>query len=128
MESIEKSPQQKLRKSAIEALKSGDLAIKWGIYLYGIYALFLLLECIDFLAYLDTPEPGFHATYGIVHVAFFIVELIVYAAITLGFTIQLNLTKKKPGQVITTIFLITGVRLFMIYYLYVQSEPEVHFV
>lgn len=127
MESKEVSYSQ-LQQQAETEIISGNLAIKWGIYLYGIYALFLLLECVDFLAYLHTPSPGYHPTYNIVHVALFIVELIVYASITLGLTIQLNITDKKPATVITTILLITGIRMFMIYYLYWQTEPEVHFV
>ncbi|SER11310.1 hypothetical protein [Pedobacter rhizosphaerae] len=126
MESEEMSSLQ--HQQAKTAVISGNLAIKWGIYLYGIYALFLLLECIDFLAYLHTPDPGYHPTYNIVHVAFFIVELIVYVSITLGFIIQLNVSDKKPATVIVTVLLITGIRIFMVYYLYLQSEPEVHFV
>lgn len=122
---INLSPLQQLEETAII---SGNLAMKWGIYLYGIYALFLLLECVDFLACLHTPDPGLHPTYNIVHVAFFIVELIVYASITLGLIIQLNVTNKKPATVMTTVLLITVVRMFMIYYLYWQSEPKVHFV
>ena len=127
MESKETN-QAQLKRRAETAIISGNMAIKWGIYLYGIYALFLLLESIDFLAYLHTPAPGYHPTYNIVHVAFIIVELIVYAAITLGFIIQLNITDKKPATVIIITLLITGIRIFMIYYLYMQTEPKVHFV
>lgn len=124
----EKSDQTQLKRSGEAATISGDLAIKWGIYLYGIYALFLLLEATDLLAYLHTPATGYHPTYNIVHVAFIIIELIVYASITLGFIILLNLTDKKPTTVIIPMLLVTTVRIFMIYYLYVQTEPEVHFV
>lgn len=127
MESKEIS-QPQLQQQAETATVTGNLAIKWGIYLYGMYALFLLFECIDFLAYLHTPDPGHHPTYGIINVAFFIVELIVYASITLGFIIQLNVSDKRPETVISTVLLITAIRIFMIYYLYWQSEPEVHIV
>lgn len=127
MESKEISQPQNKRQIKTSII-SGNLAIKWGIYLYGLYAIFLLIECIDFLAYLHTPALGYHPTYNIVHVAFIIAELIVYASITLGFIILLNLTDKKPARVIITILLITGIRIFMIYYLYMQTEPKVHFV
>jgi len=110
------------------ALNTGDHAIKWTAYLYGIYALFLLLECIDFLSLLHTAEPGYHATYTIVHVAFFMLELIVYASLTLGLFVLLNSRYKKPGTVVFTVLLITFLRMIMIYYLYWQTEPKVHFI
>ncbi|WP_316831471.1 hypothetical protein [Pedobacter aquatilis] len=123
-----KSNEQNVLTHSETKFSTGNTTLKWGIWLYGFYALFLLLECIDFLAYLHTPELGYSPTYNIVHVAFFIVELIVYAFIVLGLIIQLNLTDKKPLTVMTTVLLITGIRMFMIYYLYWQTEPEVHFV
>lgn len=128
MESQQLTPPQRPQESPGNLLQCGTLAINWGIYLYGLYAIFLLMECIDFLAYLHTPAPGFHATYSMVHVAFFIVELIVYISITLFFFILVNLTAKKPCTVVIAILLVTGIRIFMIYYLYWQTEPEVHFV
>jgi len=119
---------QQIQDQVKSATVSGNLAIKWGTWLYGIYALILLFDCIDLLAYLHTPDPGSHPTYNIVHVAFFMIELIVYASITLGLIILLNIPHKSAGTVITAVFLITAIRTFMIYYLYWQSEPEVHFV
>ncbi|WP_294276820.1 hypothetical protein [uncultured Chryseobacterium sp.] len=107
---------------------SENNAIKLCAYLYGLYAVFLLIECIDFLSMLHTPDPGTHPTYDIVHVAFFIVELIVYAALTLGFVMLLNAENKKPATVIILVTLITAGRAFLDYYLYWYSEPKVHFV
>lgn len=107
---------------------SENNAIKLCAYLYGLYAVFLLIECIDFLAMLHTPDPGTHPTYDIVHVAFFIIELIVFTALTLGLVMLLNTENKKPATVISLITLMTAGRAFLDYYLYWYSEPEVHFV
>ncbi len=106
----------------------GNNFIKFCVYAYAIYALFLLLECIDFLSLLHTPDPGFHATYSVVHVAFFIIELIVYASVSLGLVILLNLDDKKPSTVILILIVITVFRMVMIYYLYWQTDPKVHFI
>jgi hypothetical protein len=76
--------------------KAGHNAIQFCIYSYGLYALYLLLECIDFLSLLHTPEPGFHPNYDIVHVSFFIIELIIYASLTLGFIMLYNHHDKMP--------------------------------
>jgi hypothetical protein len=108
--------------------KAGQNAIQFCIYSYGLYALYLLLECIDFLSLLHTPEPGFHPTYDIVHVSFFIIELIVYASLTLGFIMLYNHRDKKPLTVVLLVLAITIIRIIMIYYLYWFSEPKVHFV
>jgi hypothetical protein len=107
---------------------AGQKAIHFCIYAYGLYGAYLVLECLDFLSLLHTPEPGSHATYDITHVAFFIVELIVYSALTLGFIILYNQKEKKPLTVVLVILLITIFRIVMIYYLYWFSEPKVHFV
>lgn len=108
--------------------KSGQNLIQFCIYSYGIYAFFLLIESIDFLAMLHTPEPGFSPTYNIVHAVFFVVELVVCGFLTLGL-LQLYLTKdKKPSTAAIVISGITVFRCFLVYYLYWYSEPEVHFV
>jgi len=106
----------------------GQKAIYFCIYAYGLYAAYLVLECFDFLSLLHTPEVGFHATYDIIHVAFFIVELIVYAALTLGFITMYIYSDKNPLTVVFVVLSITLIRIFMIYYLYWFSEPKVHFV
>ncbi|MEJ7560770.1 MAG: hypothetical protein WKF66_20835 [Pedobacter sp.] len=108
--------------------KAGQKAIYFCIYAYGLYGAYLVLECLDFLSLLHTPEPGFHATYELIHVAFFIVELIVYVALTLGFITLYNQQEKKPITVVLVMLLITIFRIVMIYYLYWFSEPKVHFV
>jgi hypothetical protein len=113
---------------AISSNNAGQKAIYFCIYAYGLYGAYLVLECLDFLSLLHTPEPGFHATYELTHVAFFIVELIVYASLTLGFIILYNQQKKKPLTVVLVMLVITITRLYMIYYLYWFSEPKVHFV
>lgn len=106
----------------------GNNAIRFCAYAYGIYAVFLLLECIDFLSLLHTSEPGFHATYTIVHVAFFILELIVCSVLTLGLLLMLINPTKKTSTVIAVMLILTVVRIGLVYYLYWYSEPKVHFV
>jgi len=117
-----------LDKHSAVNFDAGNNVLKILIYSYGIYALFLLLECIDFLSLLHNAEPGFHATYNIVHVAFFMVELIVYASLTLGMMLLHNFSGKNPLRIMLWILAITTLRLVMIYYLYWQTEPKVHFV
>jgi len=107
---------------------AGQKSILFCIYAYGLYGAYLVLECIDFLSLLHTPEPGFHATYELIHVAFFIVELIVYVALTLGFIILYNQWEKKPFTALMVMVLVTIFRIVMIYYLYWFSEPKIHFV
>ncbi|WP_316809400.1 hypothetical protein [Pedobacter agri] len=127
MESRATSHEQS-KQQAETSISRVHSAIKRGIYLYGIYALFLLVECIDFLTYLHTPAPGHHPTYNLVHVAFVIVELIVHASITMGLIILLNINNKTSASIVQTVMFITGIRAFMIYYLYWHTAPDIHFV
>ncbi|WP_316797368.1 hypothetical protein [Pedobacter agri] len=120
--------QEQPKQQAETSISRGHSVIKWGIYLYGIYTLFLLVECIDFLTYLHTPAPGHHPTYNVVHVAFIIIELIVHASITLGLIILLNINNKTSASIVQTVMFITGIRAFMIYYLYWHTAPDIHFV
>lgn len=106
---------------------SGNRAIGFCAWIYGIYSLFLLVECLDFLALLHTAEPGYHAAYTVVNVAFFIVELIVCASLTLGL-LMLQISKEKSVvNVVLSILLITVIRLGLIYYLYLQTDANSNF-
>lgn len=106
----------------------GNAAIRCCAWIYGIYAFFLLVECIGFLGFLHTPTAGQHATYTLVHVAFFIVELILCASLTLGLLILQVSKEKSVLTVVFTILAITLIRSALIYYIYCQTEPNGHFV
>jgi len=96
--------------------------------LFGLYAFYLLIEVLDFLALLHSKEPDYSATYNIVHVAYFIVEMVV----CLGLALWISVIKIRrydnyilPGIVLAAITLF---RIVMVYYLYHYSEPTYHFV
>lgn len=96
--------------------------------LFGLYAFYLLIEVLDFLALLHSKEPGYSATYDIVHVAYFMVEMVVCLGLAL-WTRLLSLDKDKSLLTLGSIMaLITIFRVLLVYYLYHYSEPEYHFV
>jgi hypothetical protein len=128
METQEINANQTVPAQPVNLFERGNHAIRFCAWVYGIYAAFLLLECIDFLSLLHTKEPGFHATYDIVHVAFFMVEFTLCAALTLGLLLLMIYKEKTVATVIITILVISVLRAFLVYYLYWQSEPKVHFV
>jgi len=96
--------------------------------LFGLYAFYLLIEVLDFLALLHSKEPDYNATYTIVHVAYFIIEMVV----CLGLALWIAVINPKrtdnyilPGIILAVIRLL---RIIMVYYLYHYSEPTYHFV
>ena len=96
--------------------------------LFGLYAFYLLIEVLDFLALLHSKEPDYSATYNIVHVAYFMVEMVVCLGLSLWIAI-INL-KLTDNYIVLGIILaaITMFRITMVYYLYHYSEPTHHFV
>lgn len=106
----------------------GNKLIKLCAWIYGIYSAFLLLECIDFLSFLQDRQSNLQPTYNIVHVGFFMLELILNASLTIAFILLINFNKKSPFVVISTLLLITVPRAFLIYYLYCYTEPQSHFI
>ena len=55
--------------------------------LFGLYAFYLLIEVLDFLALLHSKEPDYSATYTIVHVAYFMVEMVICLGLSLWIAI-----------------------------------------
>ena len=96
--------------------------------LFGLYAFYLLIEVLDFLALLHSKEPGYSATYTIVHVAYFMVEMVVCQGLALW--IALINPKRTDNYMISGIILaaVSLFRMIMVYYLYHYSEPSYHFV
>lgn len=96
--------------------------------LFGLYAFYLLIEVLDFLALLHTKEPDYSATYNIVHVTYFIVEMVVCLGLALWIA-MINLRRTKSYILPAILFsLIVLFRIILVYYLYHYSEPEYHFV
>ncbi|RYY30532.1 MAG: hypothetical protein EOP41_00435 [Sphingobacteriaceae bacterium] len=96
------------------------LAISMAAYFF--YAFFLLIECLDFSALLHSPEPGFHATYDIMNVLFYVIDLIICLSFGLILMVIYFATEKKPATVIFTVITITLLRAGLIYYLYMFEE------
>lgn len=95
--------------------------------LFGLYSFYLLIEVLDFLALLHSKEPDYSATYTIVHVAYFMVEMVVCLGLSLWIAI-IN-PKRINNYIVPGIILaaITLFRITMVYYLYHYSEPTYHF-
>jgi hypothetical protein len=83
---------------------------------------------LDFLALLHSKEPDYTATYTIVHVAYFMVEMVVCLGLSLWIAV-IN-PKRTNNYIVPGIILaaITLFRITMVYYLYHYSEPTYHFV
>jgi len=96
--------------------------------LFGLYSFYLLIEVLDFLALLHSKEPDYSATYTIVHVAYFMVEMVVCLGLSLWIAV-IN-PKRTNNYIVPGIILaaITMFRITMVYYLYHYSEPTYHFV
>ena len=96
--------------------------------LFGLYAFYLLIEVLDFLALLHSKEPDYNATYTIVHVAYFMVEMVVCLGLALWIAV---INPKRTDNYIlpgTILAAITLFRIIMVYYLYHYSQPSYHFV
>lgn len=102
--------------------QKGNSILSVCIAAYLLYAFFLLIECLDFSALLHSPEPGYHATYDIGNIIFYVIDMI--ACITFGLILMiLNFAaNKKAGTVVFAVLSITILRLGLIYYLYIFKE------
>jgi hypothetical protein len=69
-------------------------------------------------ALLHSPEPGYHATYDIHHVIFYVLDLIVCLTFGLILMIVHFAPHSKPSTVVWIVILITILRTSLIYYLY----------
>lgn len=96
--------------------------------LFGLYAFYLLIEVFDFLALLHSKEPDYNATYSIIHVTYFIVEMII--CIVLAIWIYLIYISQKENYIRYSIIFTTIAifRIILVYYLYHYSNPQYHFV
>ncbi|ALM47602.1 hypothetical protein AMR72_01020 [Flavobacterium psychrophilum] len=102
--------------------------ILFSSILFGLYAFYLLIETLDFLALLHSKEPDYSPTYTIVHVAYIIVEMIVCMGLAIWIYI-IYLSNVNKNLVLGIIFTaIAFFRIIMVYYLYHYSEPQYHFV
>lgn len=102
--------------------EAGGTLLGITIAAYFFYALFMLIECLDFSALLHSPEPGFHATYDITNVIFYVLDLIICVSFGLVLMIIYFATDKKPYTVIFTVITVTLLRAGLVYYLYMFKE------
>jgi uncharacterized membrane protein len=92
---------------------------------YGLYALFLLVEILDFLSLLHSKPPGESATYTVVHVTYFVVEMVVCLSLAFGFLLM----RRGHGTAVGLACLLISVcRLALVYYLYLFTDAEYHWV
>lgn len=113
-------------------VKSRDVSLSrmilFSSILFGLYAFYLLIETLDFLALLHSKEPDYSPTYTIVHVAYIIVEMIVCMGLAIWIYI-IYLSKASKNLVLGIIFTVVAFfRVILVYYLYHYSEPQYHFV
>ncbi|OKS87460.1 hypothetical protein [Mucilaginibacter polytrichastri] len=102
--------------------ENGSTWLSISIAAYFLYALFLLIECLDFSALLHSPEPGYHATYDMNSVIFYVLDLIICVTLGLVLTVLYFAPGKKPNTVVLAVLLITLLRGCLIYYLYMFKE------
>jgi len=116
----------------IETLKTttvsnGNGFLRFCVISYGLYALLMLMESVDFAALLHSPPKGIHATYDASHVLFYIID---FAACT-GFALFLMMLLVSHWRNFMTVgilvLLLTALRSYMIYYLYIYTDSD-HFI
>lgn len=93
------------------------LLLGWTFWAYALYALYLLLETLDFMDLLHSKPPDFSPTYDVVHVAYFMVDMIVCGFLALSF---LLLRLHRPAGIATGV-ISAGMAVFragLAYYLY----------
>lgn len=98
-----------------------------NVAFYGIYGLFLLIEVLDFLEMLHAKPPGFSPTYDVVHVTFYMVEMTVCMLMAVIFA-QLKMSTIRGGALIFIGILTLIFRGALVYYLYLWTDPEYHWV
>lgn len=119
---------QSLQKKLQVLRRKADRRFLYCAILFSLYAFYLLIEVLDFLALLHSKEPEFSPTYDIVHVAYFIVEMAVVMGIGLWMGI-LYLARNKNYELMAFLFIfVTISRMAMVYYLYFYTNPTYHWV
>ena len=122
---MEKTIQEKHRNFLF---KSSARLVLMGSILFGLYSFYLLIEILDFLALLHTKKPDYSATYNIVHIAYFIVEMVVCLGLALWTGMLYQREGKNPVLLANIFTAITIFRIVLVYYLYHYSEPVYHIV
>lgn len=106
-----------------EKLNSVKNAMRINIVLYFVYGLFLLIETFDFLEMLHTKPKDYHATYSLVNVIFYQMEMII--CFLCGFSLIILVSTKQSFK---TIFLVNVALLIFrastVYYLYFYETEE----
>lgn len=97
-------------------------------WVYGLYALFLLIEVLDFLSMLHSKPPGFSPTYDIVNVAYYVVDMVVCISLLFAFLLMRFTDKKKYGSIVFFCLLLASFRWVAVYYLYIFTTPEYRWV
>ena len=94
-----------------------------NIVLYFVYGLFLLVETFDFLEMLHTKPKDYSATYSLVNVIFYQMEMII--CFLCGFSLVILVSTR---QTIKTLFSISILLLIFraatVYYLYFYETEE----
>jgi len=94
-----------------------------NIFLYLIYGLLFLIETFDFLEMLHTKPKDYHATYSLVNVVYYQMEMII--CFLCGFSLIILVSTK---QTVKTIFLVNIFLLIFrastVYYLYFYETEE----
>lgn len=94
-----------------------------NIVLYFVYGLFLLVETFDFLEMLHTKSKDYSATYSLVNVIFYQMEMII--CFLCGFSLVILVSTR---QTIKTLFSISILLLIFraatVYYLYFYETEE----
>ncbi|RYY06517.1 MAG: hypothetical protein EOP43_06110 [Sphingobacteriaceae bacterium] len=108
--------------NTVTAENAGSTWLVISMAAYFFYAFFLLIECLDFSALLHSPEPGFHATYDLTNVIFYMLDLIVCVSFGLILMVIYLTPEKKRFTLIFTVITVTLLRAGLIYYLYMFKE------
>ena len=86
---------------------------------YALFALFVMVEALDFLAFLDEPDEGFHATYDMTAVGFFFVEMTVCGFFAVAFAL-LRLGLARGWSAVAACLTLTAIRVGLIWFLYLD--------
>lgn len=116
------------KEATVKTVSSnGNGFLRFCVLSYGIYALLMLMESLDFAALLHSPPEGFHATYDAVLVLFYIIEFAACMGFALFLTLLLLSSWRNFMTVGIIVLILTAVRAYMIYYLYIYTDSD-HFV
>jgi hypothetical protein len=94
---------------------------------YAIFALYSLIETLDFLALLHSKPPGESPTYTVVDVMYFLIETVVCTTLALVFSL-IKLNGRNGGLLGFVCLVIAFGRWGLAWYLYLYTDPEWHHV